>query len=527
MTTQMQTKTASRMGLAKAASIMAFLAVISKILGFVREMSLAAVFGATAATDAYLVAQTIPYLLFSTISYALTTTFIPIYSHVREEQGQDAAFALASTVMWIVLLLSLLFVVGGEFLATSLVRVVAPGFNGPVVELTAHLSRILFPMMVFQLLSGIMTGILQVSGEFVVPTTASLLQNVAIITSILLFSSYCGIGGVAVGTLVGTALAMLAKIPAVWRTGFRLARTLNFRDLYVKRMALLMLPAIMGAGATQINTLVDRILASGLPEGRVAALGYANRLMELAPSILGVSIITVVYPSMARLAARREWKELGNGLVDALNMICFMLMPIAVGVLVLRVPMVKIVFERGAFDTTATQETAWALLFLSIGIAFFAMRDLVSRAFFAVQDTTTPMLLGMVTVGVNVVLNLLLIEPLEQGGLALATSSASVIGLALGVLAFRRKLPCGLPMRRLLISQLRTGCASAVMGVVVFMLYTRVIATVDPQGGLMQLLCFAAVATAGAIVYFVIAWVLRIPELRVAQALLAKALSRL
>jgi putative peptidoglycan lipid II flippase len=356
----------SKATLAKAAGVVAFLTVVSKVLGFVREASLAKVFGATSATDAYLVAQTIPYLLFATISYALTTTFIPVYAHAREERGQEAAFRFANTVTWAVLALGLLFVLVGELLAVPLVRLVAPGFAGEVAELTVYLSRIIFPMMIFQLLSGVLTGILQADGEFAISTAAGLVQNVAIITSILVFGPLYGIGAVAMGTLAGAALAMIVKAPFARRLGFRLTMGFDVHDVGLKRIEVLMLPAVIGAGAGQLNTVVDRILASGLPEGRVAALSYANRLMQLAPSIMGASIVTVTYPTLAKLAAREKWAAFNAGLIDALSLIHFLLAPVAVGVLVLREPLVRIVYERGVFDAMATQQRYRPQAFISV-----------------------------------------------------------------------------------------------------------------------------------------------------------------
>lgn len=503
----------TRHGLAKAASIVAFLTVVSKVLGFLREASLAAVFGATSDTDAYLVAQTIPYLLFATVSYALTTTFIPVYSHVREESGKGAGFRFATTVIWAVLCVGILLVTAGEILARPLVRLVAPGFDAAVADLTAYLSRIIFPMMIFQLLSGIMTGILQAEGQFAVPTAAGLAQNASIITSIVVFGPRHGIASVAVGTLVGAGLATIVMIPALRQTGFQWTATLDLRDPSLKRVATLMLPAIIGAGAGQLNTLVDRILASGLPEGSVSALNYANRLMQLVPSIIGASVVTVAYPTLAQMAARQDRKGFTEGLVDALGLLHFMLVPIAVGVFVLREPFVRVVYERGVFDAAATEETAWALLFLSLGIAIFTMRDLVSRAFFALQDTTTPMILGMVTVCVNIVLNLLLVGPLRQGGLALATTVASLIGLVLGLLAFRRKSAVGFPARRLLSTVLRTGFASVVMGVVVWAAYSKIQSVMRWHGSFLELIPVGLVVALGALVYLLMVWILRVPEL--------------
>lgn len=516
----------TRSSLTKAAGLVAFLTIISKILGFIREASLAAVFGATYATDAYLVAQTIPYLLFATISYALTTTFIPVYAHVREKDGQEAAFRMANTVMLAVGCIALVFILIGEFLAEKLVFVVAPGFEGQVAQLTAYLSRIIFPMMIFQLLSGIITGILQADGEFGVPTAAGLMQNVCIMSSIIFFGPRYGIGAVAVGTLMGAAGAMIVKLPALRRTGFCWQWALNLKEPGFQRIAVLMLPAIIGAGAGQLNTMVDRILASGLPEGRVAALSYANRLMDLAPGILGASLVTVMYPTLADLAARRDWRGFSDNLIDTLSMIHFLLAPIAVGAIVLREPLVRIVYQRGAFDESATQETAWALLFLSLGMAIFTMRTMVNRSFFALQDTKTPMVVGFVTVGTNIVLNFLLVGPLEQGGLTLATSIASLCGLILSLWIVHRKAETALDIGRLVSSVTRVLVAAVIMGLVVWWSYAHIEEMLVGVGTIAELGKVALVAVEGAIVYILCLWVLRVPELYVAAGAFKRVVIR-
>ena len=219
--TRMQMKQTS---LTKAAGIVAFLTVMSKILGFIRETSLAAVFGATSETDAYLVARTIPYLVFGTLSYAITTTFIPLYAHTRDREGQEAALRMTNAVLFAVGALSLTLILIGELISEHLVKLIAPGYTGQLAELTAYLSRILLPMMIFQLLSSIMTGVLQAEGEFAVPTTAGLVQNITIIVSIVVLGSRYGIGAVAYGTLLGAANACITKVPALMRVGFRFAK---------------------------------------------------------------------------------------------------------------------------------------------------------------------------------------------------------------------------------------------------------------------------------------------------------------
>ncbi|NLW13528.1 MAG: murein biosynthesis integral membrane protein MurJ [Trueperella sp.] len=506
----------TKTGLVKAASVVAALTIVSKILGFIRETSLAAVFGATSDTDAYLLAQTIPHLLFAAISYALTTTFIPVYSHVREERGKEAGFRFANNVIWALLFVAVLFVFAGEALAEQLVRFVAPGLDDPVAKLTEYLSRIIFPMMLFQLLSGVVTGILQADGEFGVPTAAGLAQNVAIIVSILVFGPRYGIASVAVGTLVGAGLALFVKLPALAGTGFRWRAVFDLRDPGLKRMFILMLPAILGAGANQVNTLVDRMLASGLAEGRLTALNYANRLTQLAPGIIGASITTVVYPTLARLAAKKDWQRFSAGVVSSLSLVHFLLLPIAVGVLVLREPLVRIVYERGAFDAVATNETAWALLFFSIGIAAFPMQDLVSRTFFTLQDTKTPLVLGGVTVATNVILNLLLVGPLEQGGLALATVVATTVGLILGLFALKRRGLGKLTWKPLLVSMGKTLIASLIMGFAVIWVYRYSASLVPGQRTVHELVRTGLAAVFGAALYLALTWVLRVEELQVA-----------
>lgn len=474
---------------------------------------MAAVFGATSDTDAYLVAQTIPYLLFATVSYALTTTFIPVYSQIREEKGDEAGSRYASTVIWAVLSVGTALVIIGEVLAGPLVRLVAPGFDGPVAKLTTYLSRIILPMTVFQLLSGVLTGILQADGQFGISTAANLLQNVCMITSIVVFGSHYGIAAVAVGTVVGAMLSTVVKIPALKLTDFRWTGAFDRHNPGVRRVGVLILPAIVGAGVGELNTLVDRILASGLPEGSVSALNYANRLMQLAPSVIGTSLITVIYPTLATMAARNDRRGLSKGLADALGLVHFMLIPVAVGVFVLREPFVRIVFERGVFDSTATAETAWALLFLSFGVTVFTMLDLANRAFFALQDTTTPMILGIAAVGVNIALNLLLVGPLRHGGLALATTISGFVGLVLAILVFRRRSAVGFPARQLLSTVARTGLASAAMGAIVWAAYPLIQAVVNRNSSLPELISAGIVVALGAVVYLFMAWVLRVPEL--------------
>ena len=506
-------------GLLKAAGIVAVLSIISKILGFARETSLAAVFGATYATDAYLMGQTVPVVIFSAVSTALGSTFIPVFSQVRQERGLDAAHKMVSSVINAIVLLALIFITVGEFFAGWLTRLVAPGFQGEVYILTVSMTRIMFPMVLFQALSGILTGMLQADDNFAVPAMASLAYNVTIIASILLLGPRFGIQAVGAGTVVAIAVQVLLKLPVVAKTGYKWSPILNFNDPGLRRMGALIGPVLLATLAGQVSTLVNRILVSGLAEGSLAALNYATRLMGVVPGVLGTSIITVMYPTLSRLSAADDWARYSKAFSESIKMISFVLVPAAVGMAVLRVPLVRIVFERGAFDSAATQATAWALLFLSPAVALFTLRDMTIRAFYALQDTTSPMMVSVFAAGINIVFNLMLVRPLAQGGLAFANTLSSAFRAAVLLWLLRKKLastnsptPVTLGGKAILNSLWRVLVAAGIMGVVVWFTHGALEIYVPGSAATAQLVRLGVSILVGVICYVAMVFVLRVPE---------------
>ncbi len=506
-------------GLLKAAGIVAALSVISKFLGFAREASLAAVFGATYATDAYLMGQTIPVAIFSAVSAALGSTFSPVFSQVRQAHGRDAAHKMVSSVINATVLLAVAFITIGEFFVGPLTRIVAPGFHGEVYALTVSMTRIMFPMVLFQALSGLLTGMLQADDNFAIPAMTSLAYNITIIGSILLLGPKFGIRAVGAGTVVAIAAQVVLKLPAIARTGYRWSPILNLNDPGLRRMGALIGPVLLATFAGQVSTLVNRMLVSGLAEGSLAALNYATRLMGLVPGVVGTSIITVMYPTLSRLSAADDWQRYSKAFSESIKMISFVLVPAAVGMAVLRVPMVRIVFERGAFDSTATQATAWALLFLSPAVALFTLRDMTGRAFYALQDTTSPMMVSIFSAGINIVLNLVLVGPLAQGGLALANTLSSAFGAGVLLWILRKKLastgassPVSLGGKAILDSLWRVLIASAIMGVVVWLTHGALEIYIPGSAVLMQLVCLAIAVIVGVICYVALVFILRVPE---------------
>ncbi|MBE3576271.1 MAG: murein biosynthesis integral membrane protein MurJ [Limnochordales bacterium] len=426
--------------LLKAAVTITVVSIVSKFLGLAREASLAGIFGATGFVDAYLVGETIPNLFITSVGSAVGTIFIPVFSQVRRERGIGSAFDMANSVINAAVLVGLILVTAGEVSTGFLIRLAAPGFQGPIFDLAVDMARIMFPMAVFQTLSGLLTGMLQAIGEFTVPVLASAAVNVVLIISIVTFGPRYGIVAVAVGTVIAFATQVVLHLPALYRAGYRWRPVLNLRDPWLRRVAILTIPTLVATGAAQLNGFVERSLASRLPEGSMAALNYAYRLMALVPGVLGLAIVTVVYPALAAMAADRDWARFSTGFVRAVNMINFVLVPVAVGMAVLRVPLVRFVFERGAFDSEATQATAWALLFYSLGGGVLAIREMITRAFFALQETTVPTVINIISVAVNIVLNFALVGPLLHAGLALSASLSGLFGAVALLLILRPRI---------------------------------------------------------------------------------------
>ncbi|MDI3280134.1 MAG: murein biosynthesis integral membrane protein MurJ, partial [Bacillota bacterium] len=483
-------------------------------------------FGATSATDAYLVAGTIPMLFFATVNAALTTVFIPVFTGLAQREGRERAFRAADTVFTAVFLVGIGVAGLGCLLAPQLTALVAPGFRGGTLAEAVRLTRLMFPLVVFQGLTGVATGMLQALERFTAPALVGVAFNVVIIYSILVWGPRFGITAVAVGTVAAVAAQVLIQLPSLRRAGYRYRPRLDLADPAFQRMGVLLLPVLLGTAAGQLNALVDRILASGLPEGSISALNYGYRLMTLPGSVFGAAVVTVVYPAMARFLAARDAEGFREAYGTAVRMVGFILIPMAAGLIVLSRPAVRLAFERGAFDAAATQATAVAVAFYSLGILGLALSDLTARAFYSAQDTLTPMRVGLAAVAVNIVLNLILVRYLAHGGLALATAVAATLSAGLQVWFLRRRFgPLG--GRRLASSLARSAGAAAAMAGAVWALYALLEKAWPGDGLLAQSGRLGTAVLAGAASYAGAAWLLRLEELRLALELARAALRRL
>jgi putative peptidoglycan lipid II flippase len=456
----------------KAAGVVGSATLLSRIFGFIRDVVIAGYFGAGLSSDAFFVAFRIPNLMRRLFAEgSLSVSFIPVFTEYLSNQGKDDAFELARSAIRLLSILLVATTIAGIFLSPVIIRVIAPGFAGSPEKLsvTIFLTRIMFPYIFFIGMVALSMGILNVLGHFAAPALAPVLLNISIIGSAFLISPHMSdpVVGLAIGVLIGGFLQLVLQIPFLAKKGFLFWEKAKVYHPGLKKIGLLMLPTIFGSAVYQVNILVGTLLASLLAEGSVSYLYYADRLVQFPLGIFAIATATAVLPSLSRQAAKRDLPAVRDTFSYAMRLVFFITIPSMVGLIVLREPIVALLFKRGAFDAETTRLTAYALLYYAVGLwAFSAVRIVVST-FYSLQDTRTPVRAAIISVGANILLGIILMGPLKHGGLALSTSLASMLNLALLIQALKVKIGA-LELRSIARSACKTMVCSTIMGVVVW-----------------------------------------------------------
>lgn len=480
---------------------------ISRVAGLAREMIIGARFGTSAELDAYQAAFRVPDLLFQLIAGgALGSAFIPVFTGALARRDLPGAWRLFSGVTNLVLILLTALAAGMALVAPWLVRtVLAPGFTPAQQALTAELVRWMLVSTVIFGVSGIIMGVLNSFQHFLLPALAPVLYNLSIIAGAWFLAPRYGVFGLVLGVVVGAALHLDVQMLGLWWYGARYTPTLGLRDPKVREVARLMGPRVLGLAAVQVNFWVNTLLASSLPTGSLAALNYAWLLMLLPQGIVAQGVATAAFPTFASLQAQGRWGELRTTVTTTLRGILFLAIPAAVGLLTWRTPLVRLLLERGEFTAQSTALTTAALAFYSIGLIGHSAVEILARAFYALHDTRTPVIVGVSTMALNVVLSLLLRGPLLHGGLALANTLAILLEMTLLFILLSRRIG-GLDWRGLTATAVKTSAASLAMGAALWWLagqFADVSKYALGIGGLIV----------GALIFLLVAFVLRTPEL--------------
>jgi putative peptidoglycan lipid II flippase len=462
----------------KAAGIIGIFTFFSRILGLIRDVLIANFFGSGMSADAFFVAFRIPNLLRRLFAEgSFTVAFIPVFTEYLQNRSREEALLLARAVLtFLVCILTGITMLGIVF-SPLIVRVIAPGFGGmgEKYALTVLLTRIMFPYIFLVCLLALFMGILNSLRHFAAPAIAPILLNVAMIAALLFILPYMRQPTIALafGVIVGGVIQVLLQVPFLMHRGFSFALQWNIRHPALKRIGRLMLPTIFGSAVYQINQLIGTLLASLLREGSISYLYYADRLVQFPLGVFAIAISTAVLPSLSRHAAEGDMHQLKQTLSHALRLTMFITIPAMVGLIVLRQPIITLLFQRGAFDSCTTVMTAQALFYYSLGLwAFAGLRVFVS-AFYSLQDTKTPVKVAVAAMFINVILSLILMGPLKHGGLALALSLASTLQLFMLIFLLQKRLG-GMEGSMVVTSMVRSFISSLIMGICIHFLAFKV-----------------------------------------------------
>ncbi len=462
---------------AKSVSAAVFL---SRLLGLVREQVLAGLFGAGTAMDAFVVAFRIPNLLRDLFAEgALSSAFVTVFAEYQEKKNPEETHRLVNNVFTAITIILGIVCILGIFFSKELVMLMAPEFSlvAGKIQLSTSLTMIMFPFLLLISISALLMGLLNTRGYFFIPAFASSCFNLGSIVVggglalAIPAMGYPAIYGMAVGTLAGGGMQLLVQLPCVRKEGFRIRPFLNLRDPGLRKMGRLVIPAIIGLSATQINIFVNTNFASRCAEGSVAWLNYAFRLMQFPIGLFGVALSVATLPLIAKQAAKGASRELGETMVSSLVLAFALTLPAAIGLWLLAEPIIALIFQHGHFTRFDTVMTAQALKFYSIGLMAYSAVKIIVPVYYALDDTKWPVIGSFMSVAANVIIILLTLDRFQHRAIALSTSVTIIFNfLFLAVILYRKT--GGYPVRRLIVSLGKIAVASALMGAVVLVIST-------------------------------------------------------
>jgi putative peptidoglycan lipid II flippase len=510
--------------LATASLILTIAALASRLLGWVRLLVIGSQFGASRELDAYFAAFRIPDAIFQlVVAGALSAALIPVFSGYRARQQEAEAWRLASSVINLVVIalaaLSLLMAI----FAPLLVPIVAPGFDAPTTELTVRMTRIMLLSPVLIGMGAVVSGVLNSYERFAVPSLAPLAYNLAIIAAAIFLAPFMGVEGLAVGVALGSLAHLAVQLPELGKVGQRYDLTIGLRHPGVRKVVWLMGPRMLGLAAGQLNFIVSTVLASGLPAGSLTAYNYAFQLSQIPVGVLGVSVAVALFPTLSRDAALGNVGQIRTQVATSLRVLIFLAAPLTAAMIVLAGPISSVFFQYGLFSERSADRTAGALAFFAIGLGGHIVVHVLTRAFYAMQDTRTPVLWAVVAVAINVPLMAWLVGPMGVEGLALALSISAILEVIGLVWALHRRIE-SVEERAVLHSAGRSAVAALAAALLMFggLTLVREWLPAALEGGVTRLLVVAVLTGGGGAIYLLVASALRSPEIALMRSLLRR-----
>ncbi len=421
------------------AVLMAIFVMGSKVIGFIRELVLANYYGTGIITDSYVMAQSIPNTLLAGVIGAAATAYMPIFSRKIEQEGDEEANRYTSQLFNFLIAVTGIAAIIGVFFSRQLVDIFAPGYGPEAIELTSFYLKIGFLIVLFNTSIALFEAFLQYKGVFLSQIVLGYTQSLSIIF-ITIISAYTTHYLLIFGALLGFSIRGIGSFLLAKRNSFHYISDWHFTKA-VKESMILALPIFIGGSVNQINTFIDRVLASQLQTGSVSALNYGNMVVGVISMFSVTIFITIIYPKLNQAFAHEEYSRISDMAEKGIDIIVLLAVPFTLGSMCYSGALIQVIYERGAFDGTSTLLTSAAFFYYAIGLTFISLNALITKIFYSLHDTKTTVVCSAIAVVCNIILNLILVKFMYHAGLALATSIAQTVNTLLLYLTFKRKYP--------------------------------------------------------------------------------------
>ena len=493
---------------------MAFATFISKVLGLVRDSLMGAYFGAGIEADAFMAASKLPTTLFDmVIGGVISASFIPVFNSILTKKGKDEAKGFANKFITMIILVTLIISVVGILFAEPLVRFMAPNFGAEAHDLAVKLTSIMFPMIIFTGIAFSFVGILQSYGEYNIPAIISLVSNTALIVYFILFGKRFGVTGLAVTMVIAWSLQVIVQIPSLIRLKFKYKPDFRLRDSSIKEAVVFAIPMLVSTWVQPFYTLINARFASHM-EGAYSSLEYANRLYLIVTGVFSFVVTNLIFPKLARANASDDKKEANELVAISIKSIVMVIAPLMAGIVILAKPITSIIYGHGEL-ASHSGVVATALACYATGMVFLALNEVLSKTFFSMKKSVTPMITSLVSMLFNIIL-VMTIYPFIKGdivrltgGLAIAAAGGSIVNALLnGAMLFR--LSEGFINRDGVITILKSLAAAAVMAAIVRIVY-MFIGTADTFMG--SIITCVVCGIVGVAIYAIMLVLLRVKEI--------------
>ncbi|MCD8391190.1 MAG: murein biosynthesis integral membrane protein MurJ [Firmicutes bacterium] len=493
------------------AVFMAGATLAAKVLALVRDALIASSFGTGMEADAFMAASKLPTTLFDmVIGGVISATFIPVFSQVMQKKNKDEAMKFANKFVTMIFLITVIISVLGIALASPLTDFIAPGYTAEKHALTVQLMSIMFPMIIFTGFAFSFVGILQSFGEYNIPSIISVVYNIAIILYCAVFSNRFGIQGLAVTMLVAWSLQVAVQIPSLVKFKYKFRLDFRLKDENIKKALLLAGPMLISTWVQPLYTIINSRLASSI-DGAYSSLEYANRLYLIATGVVSFVVTNLIFPKMSQANAKDDHAEAIKLVNISLKSMMIVIFPLMAGIIVLSTPITTVIYMRGEFTPDKVPVVASALSCYAVGMFGLSINEVLSKTFFSMQNSKTPMINSIISMLFNIAAAYILFNTVGVSGLALAAALGSIVNALLNGICLKRKVPDAFSISDL-DTFWKTFVSAAVMGIAVWLLHRGISGYFSGFTG--NVIICVICAAAGVLIYAAMVYVLKVKEIR-------------